>query len=145
MYLVNGGSSMVEKEYKGKRRPFGLYLIIALQLVVVILLALALLGEKTIAIYLKLLVQNPIYYSWFGWVLIGFLLVSVMGLWMLKRWGWILTMILTGMGLAFSIWSYFLGNPHYIPMVIYLVIVFYLNQRDVQAPFLQIENRAGVR
>jgi hypothetical protein len=136
---------MVEKENMAKRRPFGLYLIIALQLVVAILLVLALLGEKTIAIYLKLLVQNPIFYTWFGWVLIGFLLLAVLGLWILKRWGWILTMILTGLGLGFSIWSYFQGSPHYISMVLYLVIVFYLNQRDVQYPFLQSNNSEGVR
>jgi hypothetical protein len=135
---------MVEKENMAKRRPFGLYLIIALQLVVAILLVLALLGEKTIAIYLKLLVQNPIFYTWFGWVLIGFLLLAVLGLWILKRWGWILTMILTGLGLGFSIWSYFQGSPHYISMVLYLVIVFYLNQRDVQYPFLQSNNSEGV-
>jgi uncharacterized membrane protein (DUF2068 family) len=114
-------------------------------LVVAILLVLALLGEKTIAIYLKLLVQNPIFYTWFGWVLIGFLLLAVLGLWILKRWGWILTMILTGLGLGFSIWSYFQGSPHYISMVLYLVIVFYLNQRDVQYPFLQSNNSEGVR
>ena len=136
---------MVEKENMAKRRPFGLYLIIALQLVVAILLVLALLGEKTIAIYLKLLVQNPIFYTWFGWVLIGFLLLAVLGLWILKRWGWILTMILTGLGLGFSIWSYFQGSLHYISMVLYLVIVFYLNQRDVQYPFLQSNNSEGVR
>jgi hypothetical protein len=136
---------MVEKENMAKRRPFGLYLIIALQLVVAILLVLALLGEKTIAIYLKLLVQNPIFFTWFGWVLIGFLLLAVLGLWILKRWGWILTMILTGLGLGFSIWSYFQGSPHYISMVLYLVIVFYLNQRDVQYPFLQSNNSEGVR
>ena len=136
---------MVEKENMAKRRPFGLYLIIALQLVVAILLVLALLGEKTIAIYLKLLVQNPIFYTWFGWVLIGFLLLAVLGLWILKRWGWILTMILTGLGLGFSIWSYFQGSPHYISMVLYLVIVFYLNQRDVQYPFLHRNNSEGVR
>jgi len=134
---------MAKEEYKAKRRPFGLYLIIVLQLVGAILLALSLLGEKTIATYLKVLVQNPIFYGWFGWVLIGFLLLAVLGLWMLKRWGWILTMILTGIGLSYSIWSYFQGNPHYIPMLIYLVIVFYLNQRDVQSPFLEKENSVG--
>ncbi len=134
---------MAKEEYKAKRRPFGLYLIIILQLVGAILLAMSLLGEKTVAVYLKVLVQNPIFYTWFGWVLIGFLMLAVLGLLFLKRWGWILTMILTGIGLAFSIWSYFQGNPHYIPMVIYLVIVFYLNQRDVQSPFLEKENSVG--
>jgi uncharacterized membrane protein (DUF2068 family) len=59
---------------------------------------------------------------------------------LMKRWGWILTMIMTGIGLAFSIWSYIDGNPRYIPMLIYIVIVFYLNQREVQSPFLRNVN-----
>jgi len=136
---------MATEEKKAKRRPFGLYLIIVLQLFLAIFLALALLGEKTIATYLKGFVQNPIFYTWFGWVVIGFLVLAVLGLLLLKRWAWILTMILTGILLAFSIWSYFQGSPHYLEMVIYIVIVFYLNQRDVQSPFLHIENTVGAR
>ena len=127
------------------KRTFGLYIIIGLQLMLAVLIALALLGETTIAAYLKVLVQNPIYYSWFGWVLFGFLVLAVLGMLFLKRWGWILTMLLTGFGLAFAIWSYFQGKPHYIPMVIYLVIVFYLNQRDVQFAFLNKENTGGLQ
>jgi hypothetical protein len=136
---------MLSEEHKTKRRPFGLYLIIILQLLLAILLSMVLLGEKTIVTYLKVLIQNPLFYSWFGWVLIGALVLSILGLLMLKRWGWILTMILTGIGLSYSIWSYFQGNPHYIPMVLYLVIVFYLNQRDVQAAFFENLNSVGVR
>ena len=136
---------MIEEGYKSTHRPFGLYLIIILQLFLAILLAMALLGEKTIAAYLKILIQNPIFYSWFGWVLIGFEVLSVLGLLMLRRWGWVLTMILTGIGLSYAIWSYFQGSPHYIPMVIYLVIVFYLNQRDVQSAFLDNLYSEGAR
>lgn len=135
---------MSAEEYEAKHRSFGLYLIIVLQLLLAILLTMTLLGEKTIATYLRILIQNPIFYSWFGWVLIAFFLLSVLGLLMLKRWGWIITMILTGIGLTYAIWSYFQGNPHYIPMVIYIVIVFYLNQHDVQAPFLDKADSAGV-
>jgi hypothetical protein len=126
----------MEIEIQPHNRPFGLYIIIVLQLALSVLLGMALLGEKTIATYLKVLIQNPIFYSWFGWVLFGFIVLAVIGLIFLKRWGWILTMILTGLGLAFSIWSYFQGTPHYIPMVFDLMIVFYLNQSDVQSPFL---------
>ena len=134
----------MEKDTSYRRRPFGLYMITGLQLVLSILLALALLGEKTIATYLKVLIQNPIFYGWLGWVLIGSLLLAVLGLMILKRWAWILTMILTGLGLSYSIWSYFQGKPHYIPMVIYLVIVFYLNQREVQTAFSRPELDGGV-
>ena len=136
---------MIEQEMKDKRRPFGLYIIIALQLAVAISLALALLGEQTIASYLKILVQNRVFYSWLGWVLIGCLVLAVIGLLLLKRWGWILTMILTGIGLSYAILVYFKGHPNYIAMALDLVIVFYLNQRDVQSPFKNAEYSIGTR
>ena len=135
----------MEIDTQSQRRPFGLFIIIIMQLVLAISLGLVLLGEKTIEIYLKVLIENPIFYGWLGWVWIGFAVLAVLGLLMLKRWGWILTMILTGIGLSYSIWSYFQGNPHYTPMVIYLVIVFYLNQHDVQSPFLNKLNSDGAQ
>ncbi len=136
---------MTEKETIDKRRPFGLYIIIGLQLAIAIFLALVLLGQERIDPYIRVLIQNPLFYSWFGWVLVGSLLLAIFGLLRLKRWGWILTMILTGIGLSFSIWSYFQGKPYFIDMVIYLVIVFYLNQRDVQSPFMREYSPGGVR
>lgn len=117
------------------RRPFGLYIIIALQLGIALFLALALLGETRISPYLRLIISNPFFYRAYGWVLVGFLLLAVIGLVRLKRWGWTLTMILTGFSLALSILNYFQGSPNYIVMISDIVIVFYLNQRDVQAPF----------
>lgn len=136
---------MSAEKYKLKRRPFGLYFIICLQLMLSFLLTLALLGDRTVATYLKVVIQNPIFYTWFGWVLVGIFLLAVIGLLLLKRWGWILTMITTGTGLAVTIWSYIDGNPRYVPMLIYIVIVFYLNQRDVQVPFMNPVNSEGVR
>ena len=46
-------------------------------------------------------------------------------------------MILTGTGLFYAVWSYSQGRPRYVPMVIYVVITLYLNQRDVQQLFQQ--------
>jgi uncharacterized ion transporter superfamily protein YfcC len=51
-------------------------------------------------------------------------------------------MILTGFGLAYNIWSYFQGNSYYIVMAVYIIMVFYLNQRDVQSSFMD-RSRAG--
>jgi len=136
---------MIEIQKKDNRRPFGLNIIIVLQLALAIFLILALLGNQGISSYLRLLVRNPIFYSWAGWVLVGFLVLAVIGLLLLRRWGWILTMILTGIFLFLTIWSYFQGSPNFVAMVIDLVIVFYLNQRDVQAPFERHESAGGVR
>jgi hypothetical protein len=118
-----------------KNTPFGLYIISIIQLAIAILLGLALLGEDLVTQYLRLVIRNPLFYSGYGWLLVGLLLLAVIGLLRLKRWGWVLTMFLTGIGLGFNIWNYFQGTPNFIAMVGYLVIVFYLNQREVQRPF----------
>ena len=124
-----------------RRWPVGLVTIIALQLILAVLEALFLLGWRQSLLGLRLLVKNPIFYTeGFGWVLVAVLLLAVLGLLLQKRWGWFITMILTGIGLFYTIWSYSQGEPRYFPMVIDVVIALYLNQRDVQQPFRQ---RAG--
>lgn len=135
---------MAENSKKARRRPFGLYMIAVLQAAIAGLLALALLGTEVILPYLKVLVKNPFFYSWAGWVLVGFLALAILGLLGLKRWGWVLTMILTGVGLSLSIWNYFQGTPNYIGLVLYVALVFYLNQREVQAAFQHKRNSGGV-
>jgi len=135
----------MEQEKQQRSRPFGLYIIMGLEVTLAILLALSLLSLQGVSSYLRLVLQSPVFYTWFGWVFVGGLAIAVLGLQFLKRWGWILTMILTGIGLFFAIWGYFQGNPNYIGMVMNLVVVFYLNQRDVQLPFLQAETPWSIR
>lgn len=59
----------------------------------------------------------------------------VIGLLALRRWAWVAGMVLVGVGLGFNIWLYFRGNPQYPNMLLEVVLVFYLNQRDVQQAF----------
>jgi uncharacterized membrane protein (DUF2068 family) len=63
------------------------------------------------------------------------LLVVAVGLWLLKRWAWIATMLATGAGLLHAIVMYWQGTPDYSVMLINVLIVFYLNQRAVQRIF----------
>jgi hypothetical protein len=141
------------KDINRRRRPFGLYMIIGLQLAIALIL-----GTSLVLIYLVLggdfiqleqastlveaVVKNPFYFSGAGWVLVAALLLADIGLLIQMRWGWTLTMILTGFGLAYNIWSYFQGNSYYIVMAVYIIMVFYLNQRDVQSSFMD-RSRAG--
>lgn len=121
-----------------KRRPVGLTVIIVLQLVLAVLALLLLLGWEQGLPALWLLLRNPIFYTvTTGWILVALLLLADIGLLFQKRWGWIITMILTGSNLAYTIWSYFQGNLLYFPMLIYVIIVLYLNQREVQEFFRQ--------
>ena len=128
----------MEPDPKRKRWPLGLIVIVALQLTIAVLLALFLLGQEETLVVLRLVMRNPIFAQPApGWLMVGMLLLAVLGLWLHKRWGWVLSMILTGLGLGFTIWSYFQGEPDYLPMFIDVVLVFYLNQRDVQQLFRQ--------
>ncbi len=59
----------------------------------------------------------------------------VIGLWHMQRWAWVLIMIQAGLGMASDLWGYFHGYPSYISILINVIIVFYLNQREVQRAF----------
>lgn len=69
------------------------------------------------------------------------LIVSV-GLWYLKRWAWVATMSWAGINMAQALWAYWSGEPQYPAMALSVVIVLYLNQRDVQLAF--IESTRGI-
>ena len=60
----------------------------------------------------------------------------VIGLWRMKRWGWFLVMLNTGVGMFLNIWAYFYARPNYVAMAVSVLIVFYMNQRDVQQAFI---------
>jgi hypothetical protein len=62
-------------------------------------------------------------------------LVLLVGLWRLKRWAWVGTMIFVGIGLSVGIIQYLRGQPLYGTMLLNVGIVFYLNQRAAQDRF----------
>lgn len=125
------------EEPTSRRRPFGLWMILGLQTAIAIALALSLFGIGEIDPYLRLLFQDPIYYTSGGWIYLITLVLAIIGMVRLRRWGWVLTMVLVGVGLIIGIWSYFQGTFNYLGMIVNIVIVFYMNQRDVQAPFVR--------
>jgi uncharacterized membrane protein (DUF2068 family) len=62
-------------------------------------------------------------------------LVIAFGLWRLFRWAWVCAMLWTGASLAVALYVYFQGRADYLLMIEGIVIVFYLNQRDVRRAF----------
>ena len=64
-------------------------------------------------------------------------LVLIIGLWLLKRWAWFLVMIELGLSMAFGLFAYFQGEPLYVYMWLNTIMVFYLNQSEVQHAFGQ--------
>jgi hypothetical protein len=63
-------------------------------------------------------------------------IVIVVGFWRLQRWAWYLVMVFAGVTMAVDLWQYFWGSSYYMSMFINVIIVLYLNQRDVQQAFL---------
>lgn len=132
---------MTEQTDQQRKRPFGLIAIIILQVVQTAVWA-GVLYATTVPEYRIMLEEfidiSALAYSiQMGSVLL--LLVALPAVWLLKRWGWILLMIQLGISLSMGIWQYFAGSPNYVTMVLNVVIVFYLNQRDVQRLFAKAE------
>lgn len=64
-------------------------------------------------------------------------LAIIIGLWFLKRWAWFLVMIELGLSMAFCLWAYFQGVQLYGYMWLNTIMVFYLNQSEIQHAFGQ--------
>lgn len=68
-------------------------------------------------------------------ILAIFGIVLAQGLWRMRHWAWVGTMIWAGLNLAFGIWNYLSGEAHFLGMALSVAAVFYLNQREVQLAF----------
>ena len=62
-------------------------------------------------------------------------LVIAVGLWQLRRWAWVATMLWLGSNMVGGLAAYVRGEPNYATMVLNILMVLYLNQRDVQHAF----------
>jgi hypothetical protein len=68
-------------------------------------------------------------------ILIGILAASVLiviGLLARRRWAWVLAIVTSGFILAIDLGWWFSSEPRYISMLLNVIAVFYLNQRDVR-------------
>lgn len=123
----------------GRKRPFGIYAIIVLLLLNISILFLpgvaavmerlgvVLPGTGTVLFEQQAIIPSSV---------IGAVnLITVAGLLLLKRWAWVATMVLAGVSMAVGLVLYFEDRPLYITMLLNVILVLYLNQRDVQAIF----------
>jgi hypothetical protein len=73
-------------------------------------------------------------------------LLAAVGLWRLRRWAWVLVMLIVGLRMAENLWQYvMLGDRPYVEMLGDVLIVFYLNQREVQRAFERHPSRNLLR
>ena len=61
--------------------------------------------------------------------------VVVVGLWRYRLWAWYGMMLLLAYWMATDAIGYFPGTPEYFSMLLNVVMVFYLNQREVRELF----------
>jgi hypothetical protein len=66
-----------------------------------------------------------------GGILVASILV-VIGLLGRRRWAWVLAIVTSGFILAIDLGWWFSSEPRYISMLLNVIAVFYLNQRDVR-------------
>lgn len=116
-----------------RRLPFGVIVIILMQLVSLLVSgsALGFVFADAQADWLDLVSDYQLIN--FSLNLLG--IVVIFGLLRLRRWAWVLVMIQLGFIMAVDLVMYAEGIPQYPSMLTSVIIVFYLNQSEVQEAF----------
>ena len=123
-----------------RKRPFGVSVIVFMILVYLSILILvvfqSLKPEPNIISLWILQKLSPVQSQELLLIIVVFELAIAVGLWRLQRWAWLLLMIWQGCLMAIDIWGRFNGNPSYLTMFINVIIVLYINQREVKKAFI---------
>jgi hypothetical protein len=77
-----------------------------------------------------------------GWS--AMLLAGALLLVMLRRWGWVILMLATGLGLLAGLWQWWMGSQEPIRLALLVVTAFYLNGHQVRDLLQRQVDRAGV-
>lgn len=130
-------SSAVVETQDNKSRPFGVYVVLLLMLLQIV----ATITDLWATNFLKLpkfgianLDNETILFIIHGAIILV-IIITMIGLWRLKRWAWYANMIMFGIFLIWNILLYFMDEPVYVNLLVGIIAVFYLNLRDVQAAF----------
>jgi hypothetical protein len=120
-------------------RPFGVTVMAMAMIANAVIAAIrTYLGDVTFDEFLN----TGFYFELAGPFIGGIGLIVSYGLWRLRRWGWVATMLWAGANMVQALYGYFWAEPQYGAMALSVVIVLYLNQRDVQLAF--IESTRGI-
>ena len=126
------------KDKSRRKRPFGVIVLVVLELLLVVSQVLGVAWFLSQMGGLLQLGQTTSSFL-FGTALIGILITLIVtaGLWFLKRWAWFLVMLQLGVQMLIFLRLYYAGQPQYVQMVLSVFTVFYLNEREVQRAFEQ--------
>jgi hypothetical protein len=120
------------------KRPFGVTVIVILTLASVLVTLFPILTMPSVPLMRELEVYAAFTpFDVVNVLLIPAQLVLAFGLWYLKRWAWVLYMIQLGISMIVGLQAHFSGqaNADYFVMVVNVLVVFYLNQGEVQRAF----------
>jgi hypothetical protein len=117
-----------------RRRPFGIWAVVILQICLAITLlpgfAETFTGISPIGGWSLDDVTRGVFIAW-----AVLSVLSALWLWTLSRRGWAMTMILIGVGLIGNLALWWLGQPHFVRMAIQAATALYLNSAPVRQLF----------
>jgi hypothetical protein len=116
------------------RWPFGILVVAALRIIDAVTWAAIGLGISGLPVAgLQTLVSSPFVTRSIDLVLAAATILGVVGLLAYRRWGWVLTMVLVGLGLFAELVRIAIGQPDHLGLLTLVLSAFYLNQRSVRA------------
>jgi hypothetical protein len=113
------------------RRPLGVTILVVVEFLSALLIGIALVADGSVSMPLVSTDDEPLVAA----VAAGISLALAIGLWFLRRWAWTGVMLWHGMVLAFGLLAYLRGEEPYGQMAVSVLVIFYLNQSEVQAAF----------
>ena len=123
-----------ERGLLGGRWSFGILVVATLRIIDAISLIAVGLGLKGVPFAgAPILANSSIVTQSANLIFAGAVIVGVIGLLAYRRWGWVLTMVLVGVELAFELIRVAIGQPDHLGLLFLVVSAFYLNQRSVRA------------
>jgi hypothetical protein len=126
------------------RWPFGILVVATLRIIDALTLAAIGLGLRGLPVSgLAIVASSPTLTRSIELIIAAAIIVGVVGLLAYRRWGWVLTMILVGLGLAHELIRIWIGQPDHLGLLLLVVSAFYLNQRSVRAMAGQLLDHEG--
>jgi hypothetical protein len=116
------------------RRPFGVLVVAVLRLLDAFTLAAIGLGISGVPVTgLLSVVDNVALTRAVDLVVAGLTILGVIGLLSLRRWGWVLTMVLVGLELLAELIRAAMGMPDHLGIALLVITAFYLNGSAIRA------------
>ncbi|HET9755804.1 MAG TPA: hypothetical protein VFP66_04825 [Candidatus Limnocylindrales bacterium] len=128
------GTETTESGFRIGRWPVGILIIALLRIIDAVSMAAVGTGVRDLPMAgLPVLLDSPLLTQSVDLVIAAATIVGVLGLLAFRRWGWVLTMVLVGVGLLGELVRVAHGQPDYLGLLLLVVSAFYLNQRSVRA------------